>query len=167
MEIVIAIVCVGAGLNLALWGALWNKLAGLPAAIQAEMRRERREGEARALTVLQEAAAAKVGSITLALRSLEEQESARHRAELGAAELRARLAERRAAEVAPVLGAASDLVRDLRTLLDRVQDPDTEDETVVIAVDRGGAGSAAVGPSPRPALPPPPATSADREERAS
>jgi hypothetical protein len=155
MEIVIAIVCVSAGLNLALWGALWNKLAGLPAAIQAEVRRERREGEARALTVLQEAAAARVGSITLALRSLEEQESARHRAELGAAETRARVAERRVSEVLPALGAASDLVRELRALLDWVRDAEAEEETVVISADRGASAVAAVAASPRPAVPPP------------
>ena len=118
METVIAVVFLCAGLNLVLWGALYRKLAGLPGAFLAQARRERTEGEARAMAVLQETAAAKVGSITLSLRSLEEQTLARHRDERAAVELRARVAERRGSETLPALGAAQDLVRELRSVLD-------------------------------------------------
>jgi small-conductance mechanosensitive channel len=120
MEIVIVIVCVGTGLNLALWGALCRRLDRLPAAFLARARRERREGEARALAVLQEEAAAKVGAITTSLRALEEQHEARSRDERAAAELRARVAERRAQEAAPALVPAVELVRELRAMIDRL-----------------------------------------------
>jgi hypothetical protein len=126
METIIVVVCVGAGFNLALWGALCRKLAGLPAAFRAQVRRERSEGEGRAMAVLQEAAAAKVGSITLALRALEERAVARHRDEVAALEVRARVAERRALEVVPPLGAAVELVRALRSALDALSGLVTE-----------------------------------------
>ena len=118
MGIVIAIVCLGAGLNLVLWAVLRRKIDELPAAFLALARRERAEGEARALTALQEMAAARVGAITLSLHALEEQQIERNRDERAAAEVRARVAERRAAEVVPPLGAASELVREARSLVD-------------------------------------------------
>ncbi len=118
MGIVTWVVCIGAGVNLALWAVLWRKVDELPAVFLALARRERAEGEARALTVLQEMAAAKVGSIVLSLRSLEEQQIERNRDERAATELRARVAERRAAEVVPAVGVAAELVRELRSLVD-------------------------------------------------
>ena len=122
MGIVIVIVCLGAGLNLALWAVLFRKVDDLPAAFLALARRERAEGEARALTALQEMAAARVGAITLSLQSLEEQQIERNRDERAAAEVRARVAERRVAEMVPALGAATELVREARSLVDALSD---------------------------------------------
>ena len=121
MGIVIVFVCLGAGLNLALWAVLWRKVDDLPAAFLALARRERAEGEARALTVLQEMAAARVGAITFSLRALEEQHDRaqpRRARRGGAARPRGRAAR---AEAAPVLGAASELVRELRRTLDELR----------------------------------------------
>ena len=120
MGLVILFVCLGAALNLALWATLWRSVAGLPAAFLALARRERAEGEARALTVLEEMAARRVGAITSSLQALEEQQIERNRNEIAAAEVRARVAERRATDAAPVLGAASELVRELRRTLDEL-----------------------------------------------
>jgi hypothetical protein len=120
MGLVILFVCLGAALNLALGAALWRSVAGLPAAFLALARRERAEGEARALTVLEEMAARRVGAITSSLQALEEQQIERNRNEIAAAEVRARVAERRATDTAPVLAAASELVRELRRTLDEL-----------------------------------------------
>ncbi len=68
--------------------------------------------------MLQEAVAAKVGAITTF--ALEEQHEARNRDQLAAAELRARMTERRALEALPALGPAVDLVRELRRLVDHL-----------------------------------------------
>jgi hypothetical protein len=54
----------------------------------------------------------------MSLRALEEQAAARHRDEVAAVEVRARVAERRASETLPALGAALDLVHELRSMLD-------------------------------------------------
>ena len=160
METVIAVVCLCAGLNLALWGALYHKLAGLPAAFLAQARRDRSEAEGRAMVVLQEAAASKVGGITLALRALEEQTLARHRDERAAAELRARVAERRASEALPALGAAQDLVRELRSVLDTLLGVTAE--THEPAADRVTPLLESDAPAPRLAIRPPgPASKSD------
>ncbi len=118
MGLVILFVGAGAALNLALWVALWRKVDELPAAFLALARRERADAEARALTVLQEMAAARVTSITLSLQSLEEQHIERNRNERAEAEVRARVAERRAHDTGTALAPAGALVRELRATLD-------------------------------------------------
>jgi len=122
MGIVVVIVCLGAGLNLALWAVLWRKVDDLPAAFLALARRERAEGEARALAALQELAAGRVTSITLSLQSLEEQQIERNREERAAAEMRARVAERRALDAMPLLGTATDLLREARALVEALHE---------------------------------------------
>ena len=117
MGTVIVIVCLGAALNLALFVALHRRLDALPARVLALAKAERAEGEARALASLGEAASAKVATITLSLRGYEEQIADRAREALAAAEIRARLAERRSNDAATALGAASQLVRELRRML--------------------------------------------------
>ncbi len=112
----------GPVLALLLLIAIHHRLAILPTALSIVARRERIDGEARAMTALQEAAAAKVGPITTSLRALAEQSEARNRDAVAAAELRARVAERRASEAASALGAASELVRELRMTLDGLGD---------------------------------------------
>lgn len=144
MGIVLVVVCLGAGLNLALWAALWRKVDNLPAAFLALTRRERANGEAHALTVLQEMAAGKVAAITLSLRSLEEQHIERNRNERAEAELRARVAERRASEAVPLLGTAAELARELRRTLDELRR--TLDGLGELLTILGIAGEAARGP---------------------
>lgn len=117
METVIVVVCLSAALNLALWAALYRKLDRFPAALRAQVRRERAEAQAEAMTVLQAAAALKVGAITAALRAREEEAATLYRDEVAAADLRTRIAERRAADAAPMLRTASELLRQLRELL--------------------------------------------------
>ena len=111
----------GLALALALLVAIYRRLGALPFALRAQARRERDAGQAEALTALQAAAAAKVGAITAAISSHEEEAAARCLSEIGAAELRARVAERRTSDAIPVLGAASELVRELRHLLDELR----------------------------------------------
>jgi hypothetical protein len=118
MGIVIAIVCVGTGINLALWGALYAKLDGLPLCIWSMAKKERTDGEGAALTLLQEQTAAKVGVIVKSLREYEENVAGGFRAQVAEAQVRARIAERQSSEAGVALSAASALVRDLRGLLD-------------------------------------------------
>jgi hypothetical protein len=111
---------VSATLNLALWGALYRRLDGLPERIFALARRQRAADQARALTVLQEMAAARVGPLVQGLRVYHEQLDADLRGRIAAAELRARVTERSSSEAGVALSAASTLVRELRALLDGV-----------------------------------------------
>ena len=106
----------GLALALALLIAIHRKLDGLPPRLWAIAKRERAADEARALTALTEATAAKVGTITLGLRHHEEQLAASLRAQIAEAETRARVAERRSSEAGVALHAATDLVRALRSL---------------------------------------------------
>jgi hypothetical protein len=118
MGAVIVIVCVGAGLNLALWGALYVRLDGLPMRIWSMLRKERSEGDSRALTLLEERAAVKVGAIVESLRMYEEHVVEGYRAQVAEAQVRARIAERQSSDAGVALSAASVLVRELRGLLD-------------------------------------------------
>jgi hypothetical protein len=117
MGTVIVIVCLVAALDLALFVTLYRRLDALPARVLALAKAERAEGEARALNSLGEAASAKVATITLSLRRYEEQLADRAREALAAAEIRARLSERRSMDAATALGSASQLVRELRRML--------------------------------------------------
>jgi hypothetical protein len=117
MGIVILIVCVSAGLNLALWGALYRLVDGLPLRLALLLKERRAADEAHALAVLEAAASAKVHAQTLSLRAHDEELAQRHRDAVAAAELRAHVAERRSAGAVSALDAASALVRELRAIV--------------------------------------------------
>jgi hypothetical protein len=114
---------------------LRRRLDGLPARIWSIAKQERDRDEKKAATALTEAAAAKVISITAALRVYEEELAARSRLSLADAEKRARIAERRLSDAGAALDAATALVRELRAVLDQARaaappapaepDPDT------------------------------------------
>lgn len=108
---VTVILCAGLAVALALLVAILLKVATLPGALRAQARRDRAEGraegQAEAFTALQEAAAAKVGGIVVAIQAYEERSASLVRDELAASEVRARVSERRAADTMPLLGAPS------------------------------------------------------------
>jgi len=110
----------GAGLvlALALLIAINHRLARLVPRLSAIVRAERAHDDARSLTALQEAAAAKVGLVTVSLRRYEEQVAEAFRAQVAEAETRARMVERQSADAGIALSAAAELVRELRALLD-------------------------------------------------
>jgi hypothetical protein len=116
----IVIVCVGTMLNLALWAALYLRVDGLPLRVWSMAKKERAEGDARSVTALQEAAAGKVGAIVNALRAYQEEVAKAYRAQIGEADLRTRICERRSSEAGVALSAATVLVRELRGILDCV-----------------------------------------------
>jgi hypothetical protein len=92
-----------------------------PARLWAIAKQERERDERRELCALQEATAVKVGIITRSLRDHEEQIAADLRAQVAAAETRARtaeararVAEREASEATSMLSVVSELLRDVR-----------------------------------------------------
>src|SRR5262245_1107083 len=93
-------------------------LRSLSSRLAARARRERPQAQAEGVRALQGAAAAAVGPVTASLKQLEEQMETRHRDELAAVELRARVAQRRAAETVPLLTAATETVREMRAAVD-------------------------------------------------
>lgn len=101
----------GAGLALAiaLLVAIYRKLERLPT---------RAQSDATAIIALKNATAIEVATITAALRSYEEHLAEQHQQAVAGAETRARLAERRASDAGVALSAASELVRELRALID-------------------------------------------------
>jgi hypothetical protein len=113
-EIVIA--CLSTALNLAMWGAFYLRLRGLPLDVWKVAQRDRAGDEKRALDVLQEAAASRIGGLVIAIKTYHDQLACLVRAQLAEAEVRARVSERRSSEASIALDAASVLVRDLRTL---------------------------------------------------
>jgi len=115
-----ATVLFGAGLviALALLIAINHKLAHLAPRLWAMMREEHARADGRAMTVLQEAAAMRVGLITTSLRQYEKQVAEAFRAHVAESQNRARIVERRSDDAGVALAAASELVRDLRALLD-------------------------------------------------
>jgi len=115
-----ATVLFGAGLvlALALLIAINHKLAHLAPRLWAIARDEHARDDARAMAVLEEAAASKVGVITTSLRQYEEQVAESFRAQVAEAQNRARMVERRSDEAGVALSAAAELVRELRALLD-------------------------------------------------
>jgi hypothetical protein len=106
------------GLCLALQVRIYGRLAALPARVWSIARQERDKDEGRAAAALAEATAAKVVSVTAALRVYDEELAASARRQVAEAEKLARLAERRLSEAAPVLETAVQLVRELRGALD-------------------------------------------------
>jgi hypothetical protein len=92
-----------------------------PARLWAIAKQERERDEHRELSALQEATAVKVGAITRSLRDYDEQIAAEVRAQVAAAEMRARTAEarargaeREASEATSMLAVVSELLRDVR-----------------------------------------------------
>jgi hypothetical protein len=118
MGTMIVIVCVGTGINLVLWAALYTRLDGLPLRIWSLAKKERVEGEGAALTLLQERTATKVAAIVKSLREYDEHVAACFRAQVAEAQVRARVVERQSSETGVALAAASALVRELRGLVD-------------------------------------------------
>jgi hypothetical protein len=112
----IAFVCAGAALNLALWTALFLRLGTLPRAVWKLVQRRHAEDDARALDVLQGAAASRLGGLVVGVQTYHDELVRLARAEAAAVEVRARRTERQASDAAIALDAASTLVRDLRTL---------------------------------------------------
>ena len=74
MDIVVVFVCMSIGmvLILVLGLALYLRLDGLPSRVVNLAARERADGERKAMTVLQESAAVRVGAIVKSLRDHEE-----------------------------------------------------------------------------------------------
>lgn len=141
-------------LALALLLSIYHQLGRLPARAADLARRERERTEREASDALQEATALKVGRLVTSLRSYEEQMAADFRAQIAAAETRARMAEtrarvaeREASEAASVLSVASELLRDVRATHDSL-----------------GELSAIVATRTSPAPPPEPEPEADPEE---
>jgi hypothetical protein len=91
-----------------------RKLDGLPGALRRIAARERDD----AAGAMKEAVAKRAGEALVAIRGHEQQLDQSLRLQLADAEARARVAERRAADTATALEAASTLVRDLRAALD-------------------------------------------------
>jgi hypothetical protein len=120
MGIFIVIVCLGAGLNLALWGLMFVRVDGLPVRVWQLAQRNQVMDETRALDVLQAAAGSRVGGLVIALQTHQEQLSSLVRAQVADAEVRARVSERRSSEGGVALSAASALVHELRGLLDEL-----------------------------------------------
>ena len=119
MRIEIVVACVSGALNVVLWGALYHKLHRLPPSLwKAAAPRDRAADEKRALDVLQEAAASRIGGLVIGIRTYHEQLGGIVQAQLAEAEVRARISERRASEAGVALCAASALVRDLRAFAD-------------------------------------------------
>jgi hypothetical protein len=120
MEIVIVVVCVsiGVGLILVLGVALYRQLDELPSRIVNLVARARSDGERKAMTILQEAAAVRVGAIVRSLRQHEEEVAAGWRAQVVEAQVRARIVERQSSEAGVALSTAVVLVRELRRLVD-------------------------------------------------
>jgi hypothetical protein len=99
-----------------------NWINATPARLWAIAKQERERDERKELDALQEATAAKVGAITRALREHGEQITADLRAQMAAAETRARMAEtrvrvaeREASNATSMLAIASELLRDVRS----------------------------------------------------
>jgi hypothetical protein len=112
---------VALALVLALLAAILRKLDNLPPRVWGIAQRERARDETTALEVLTDATRAKVTTIVAGLRGYEEAVAASWRDQLATAETRARVAERRAADVGVALSAATDLVREARELRDAME----------------------------------------------
>jgi hypothetical protein len=119
--IVVVFVSIVVGIGFVLLLRIQREVAGLPARVWSVAKQERARDDSQALAVLQEAAAGKVIAITAALRLYEEELAATSRAQVADAEKRARIAERRQSEAGAPMGAATLLVRELRTALDALR----------------------------------------------
>jgi hypothetical protein len=103
---------------------IWARINAIPARLQVILMQECERGEREAIDALRQAIR-KVEALTQSLRDVQEQLAAGHRAEVFAAEARAReaetrasAAEREATEAASVLSAAIELVSGLRAFRD-------------------------------------------------
>jgi hypothetical protein len=164
MGTVLVVVCVGAALNLGLWAALFYRLGTLPRTVWKLVQRRRAEDDARALDVLQSAAASRLGGLVVGVQTYHDELLRLARAEAAAMEVRARRTDRQASDAAIVLAAASALVRDLRTLAEDL--PSLIDRRVMrtaLAVGEAATHSetpdAAGGQEPLPVAPSPVAPS--------
>lgn len=110
--------CAGLAAALALLVALYRRVDALPLNLWRLVQRDRQADEKRALDALQEAAVGKVEMIVLGLRQYQDALEAQLRSEIGHAELRARVTERRSSDAGIALSAASALVAALRELVD-------------------------------------------------
>jgi hypothetical protein len=140
--------CIAVGVGFALW-VVMRKVDAIPERVGALARDERSRAEERAQTVFQEAAAAKIGPMVAGLRGYHDQLAALAREQRAAAELRARMVERQSSEAGVALSAASELVRELRALLD-----ETAARTRAGAVPEARAGTVdePVDPGQRPTV---------------
>jgi hypothetical protein len=112
---------VALALVLALLAAILRKLDGLPPRVWGIAQRERAREESTALEVLTDSTRTRVTAIVAGLRAYEEQVAAAWRDQVASGETRARIAERRAADVGVALSAATDLVREARELRDALE----------------------------------------------
>jgi hypothetical protein len=137
--------------------AIYRALRRLPLAVWSIVKRERNQDDGRALDTMKEAVAVRAGQAVIAIQTYQEQIAHSLRAQIAEAETRTRIAERRAADTATALEAASTLVRELRAALEAASG---------LTRELGAQLSAA---PPRPPLPstmppsaPPPGLPADR-----
>jgi hypothetical protein len=110
----------GLALALVLLVALHYRLGDLPFHVWSLARKERETDVPKALDLMKEAVAAKAGVAVLSIQRHEEGLAAGYRAQVAEVEMRARVGERRAADTATALAAATTLVRELRQVLDRL-----------------------------------------------
>jgi hypothetical protein len=106
---------IGAGLGLALW-IIARRVDLIPWRTWELSKKELAHENGPALAALQEAA--KLGPVVASIRAYHEQIAADFRAQIGDAQLRARVVERRSSDAGVALDAASALVRELRALRD-------------------------------------------------
>jgi hypothetical protein len=109
---------VAAALSLALVLALHVRVSRIPHVVWSLARRERAQDGASLLDSMKEAVAARSGHAIVAIQAYQEQIAQSLRIQIAEAETRSRAAERRAAEAVKALDAASDLVRDLRAVVE-------------------------------------------------
>ena len=112
--------CAGLALVLALLVAIYLNVDSLPARVWAIAMRERAEDAAAAQAALQQLAAPRVAALVAALTECHTQSAAELRAQVAAAELRARLAERQAKDAGTSIAIASELVGELRSIVDEL-----------------------------------------------
>jgi hypothetical protein len=123
METLIVIAVVSAMLNLALWGAVYHKLRHLPPSVWRVAQLERLAEAARALDTLQAMAAARLGALLVGVQTYHSEMATLLNAERAAADVRARILERRASEAGIALDTATTLVREVRALLEHLEAP--------------------------------------------
>jgi hypothetical protein len=109
MSMFVSVTCLA--LVLALLVAIYLNVDSLPARVWAIAKRERAEDAAAAQAALQQLAAPRVAALVAALSECHAQSAAELRAQIAAAELRARLAERQAKDAGTSITIASERVR--------------------------------------------------------
>jgi hypothetical protein len=139
MTTLLVILCTAVGLCLVLLVRLHARLDAIPARVWNIAKQERDKDEGRAAAALAEATAAKLVSITAALRVYDEELAAGARRQVADAETLARVAERRLTELSPMMETAAQLVRELRAALDALR-----------AAPSGTASASAEGSPPEP-----------------